>query len=375
MRKDLALLILVIFIASCGKKELHTLENSEVLNIVDSITFEDAFGISEFVPTEIDGEDYFLLGNFRTYRELRVYDKNVELVKTFDLSAFDNFSGRIQAVELIDLKTAVVVLKNTDRIFFLNDEGYIFKAISIEKELDSLNARGVIRNYSPPVLLPDKNSMYMYVNAFPPLRNMDEYSLEKKVAVNAMYLYQPRLIYIKDISSDNPKVELKMDSLYAGVLENDALLIMPHHVTASSGKYLSAIEYSNKLKVFNENFELENTFTVESDFCEIGFAPPVVERYETRMDEFKENPLKKNMLQYAFKDEGTGHYINVLRNFVDQEGTITFPNLIIYTEDWEKLEEINCPNHEALDFNYGNGKYYLRRKKSNTYDVIEFIEN
>lgn len=375
MRKVLGLVTLVIFIASCGKNELHTLENSKVLRVVDSIVFDEAYGISEFASTVIEGEEFLLMGNFRTHRELRVFDKNVELVKTFDLKAFDNLRGRIQAVDLVDLKTAVVILNNSDRIFFLNDEGYIFKVISLEKELDSLNARGVIRNYSPPVLLPDKNSMYLYVNAFPPLRDMDDYSLEMKVAVNATYLYQPRIIYIKDINSDNPKVELKMDSLYAGVLESDALLIMPHHITASSGKYLSAIEYSNKLKVFNENFELENTFTVESDFCEIGFVAPTVAGYKERVDDYKENAKQKNMLQFAFKDEGTGNYINVLTNFVDEEGTETFPNLIIYSENWEKLEEINCPDHLNIDFSLGDGRYYLKRKKSNTYDVIEFIEN
>lgn len=375
MKRLIYLISLLTIIVSCSKSELKNLETSEVIKVVDSVKFDDEFGISQFTATNVEGEAYFLLANFTTFRELKVYDGEMNYLKSFNLSAFEDFGNRIQAIELLDLSTAIVLTYNSKRIFYLNDDGYIFKVVNFEKEADSLGVKGTNRNYLYPFLTPDKKRIILNVGSYPPLEELREAPLEKQIEVNEYFMNGPRVICISDLKSEKPKVELKLSDLFKDVLQDDELILFPHQLSFSNENVLSAIMYSNKLKVYNEKFELEEIREVNSDFVEVGVESPKVAGFEDRLNTLQENAKQKGVLIYSIIDEATGNTINVLYNYLSNDKTEQYPNLIIYSKDWKKLEEITLPNHQALDMNVSNGRYYLRRKKSNIYDVFEFVEN
>ena len=375
MKNLLLLLIVSLTLFSCGENKILKLENNNVLEIVDSISIDPMFGVSSNTAFDLNGESYFSVANFKTQKEVRIYNSSGELVKTFDLTPFMDFPESIMAYEVLDLNQILVLIYRDYRVYFLNDKGRITKSISFKKKLDELGGISVIRNLSPSFLLPNSNKIYLSLVKYANFSKIASSTKEVALEENKKNYLTPRIIYIEDIQSDEPVVKSVLSDPYRGVNEYSDLLFRTNHFIYSNNRYMVSLDYSNRFNVFDSEFNKIATHTVESDYTKIGYQPPNITNINELNDIVKESEATCSLIKRVYNDPKTGNFIILLHNEDSATAEKELPNVIVYDSAWEKLGEINLDKHEVMDAIQSGNKLYIKRQNKNIYDVFECVEN
>lgn len=375
MKNLLLLLIVSLTLFSCGENKILEFENNDLLEVVDSIEVDPMFGVSSTSAFELDGKSYFSVANYKTQKEVRIYNSSGELVKTFDLTPFMDFQEGIMSYEVLDLKNLLVIIYKDNRVYFLNDEGRITKSISFENEIEKLGGVSVIRNMSPSFLLPNSNNIYLSLVRYADFSKFINSTKEEALIENKKNYLTPRLIYIEDIKSENPIVKSALPDPFNGMNDYADLLFRTNHFIYSNDKFLISLDYSNKINIFDSEFNKIETRTIESDFVQIGYTPPNISNFIELNEIVKENEKGKSVIYRVFNDSKTGNYVVVLMKRGEDGNGEKVPNTIIYDSNWNKLGEIDMAKHVMVDAIQSGNKLYIKRQNKNIYDVFECVEN
>ncbi|SFT49871.1 hypothetical protein SAMN05216474_0901 [Lishizhenia tianjinensis] len=374
--KKLGLLIVLATITvfqSCTSNKIENFSEESKFKLVDSICIDPNFGVSSVSAFELDGQEYFSVANFKTQKEIRIFHQD-SLVRTISLNGFSIFKETPLAYEVLNLDTILIILNQDPRIFYVDAKGVIFKAISFEDEYNELGGMRVRRDISPAFLNRKEDYAALNFLTAPDFTGFTLDSLQKFEEENRNNLRKQKKIVVKGLSDDTSVIETNLSNAFEGMLSDNQVLNSAWYFTLTNDKYCATLESSNKINVFNSDFELEKQLEVKSDFVDIGYKLPEVKDLENYMDIFKSNVTGKRMISYVLIDEETGDYIVFLNNIYEkEEGTSETPDLIVYSKDWVKLGEYKKGDHSfGGGVYYAKNKYYIKRLHSNCYDVFEY---
>ncbi|MDX1447311.1 hypothetical protein, partial [Lishizhenia sp.] len=110
--KKLGLLIVLsalIVFQSCNENKIESFTEESKFNLVDSICIDPNFGVSSLSAFELDGEEYFSVANFKTQKEIRIFNSK-GLVQAVSLKGFSIFNDTPLAYEVLNLDTILIIL-------------------------------------------------------------------------------------------------------------------------------------------------------------------------------------------------------------------------------------------------------------------------
>ena len=258
--KKLGLLIVLsalIVFQSCNENKIESFTEESKFNLVDSICIDPNFGVSSLSAFELDGEEYFSVANFKTQKEIRIFNSK-GLVQAVSLKGFSIFNDTPLAYEVLNLDTILIILNQDPRIFYVDSKGVIFKVISFEEEYKELGGLRVRRDISPAFLNRDEDYATINVLTAPDFSGFSLDSLEKFNYENKRNLHLHKKIVISGLSEDTAVVEMKLDNAFDGLVEDDQVLNAAWAFTLSNNKYCATLENSNKINVFNNYSNLDS---------------------------------------------------------------------------------------------------------------------
>lgn len=370
-KKSYLLLPLIIFslsFFSCERETIavKTIDESEHLILLDSINLDEKWKYTKFLNVsafELDSLKYIAL--FKGYMEKDttctisifsddgVFKKHIYIDTLADILDERYLKG-FQAVNLNKFFFYI-----DSQLYCLDSDGNLLlnqEVSTIVKECARYG--GFVQAKSDFILENGKSLLVSLVDY--PLFNRND-SLSERIKTNKEFLKKPKMLFVKNVFADSLEYKFVLQDAFENMLDSADCERIPRWINVHGNNVLSIHEYSDKIKRYNDEFELQQTYTLQLDSFKVGVKPYTLfdkgRIHDTILKRYKESIVIYN-----------AHYDDLSKKLVvftitkKDKSKQDIPEIFIFNEEGELIEMLNS-------FNNYRGRAFLHQLKNRFYQV------
>lgn len=373
--------IFIFIIYSCS----NNTPNNEVdisFNLEKNINFRTGF--NDFNGKIISFDDEIFMGfmNAQTYKKIVLHPiNNPEKIIEIDLTQLEKRGEKIMDYEIISKDTILVLSWYTNKLFFINEKGEIWR----EKTIGPLKMNKMkcdikfeLTTLFNPLFINDSTLIcgiepYMDTDEFDNLPYAEFY--EKLNNINA-----PRLVKIDNIFADSLNLTFGLDNFYKRFMKNteDRREMLGYNFV--NDKIICYSRYSDSIYIFDEDFNIENIVCIVSEITEkIGMEHIPLKAVEQDMNLISEMYLSQSIISCIHFVKHSKCYLVTVTHRKDNNNRSNWSFIALDTDfnligeyffsEKESLIEITMKLHNDLIYIYKTKKDDFVNNSYNVYSL------
>lgn len=341
-----------------------------------------------YIILDSDTSEYFYFCNRSTVQKISIFTINGVLKYEIPLYAIGFYGDYIGDFYIHSLDTILVLTEHTNKLYFLNRTGQIWKKVDLNEQLSFIE-QGI--KYE--VLSFHRRNFYYNGDVFfrvSLLKYPNPYTEYEDIIrnYNILSLKVPMFCKISNIFSDSVSLNFGFKDFKSKLYGNSYYPIDLINIYHINNRHLLTSIYSNHLYEFDYNsLELINIFTLKSNYSKLKIIPITFDEYlsDSKKNSFNNCLQSQGQIQWISYDYRNSKYYIIARHDRDSSQIINniYPFSILLLD---KTMNVSCesniitksylctpiiyntkiliPNNSPLDDYYERNKY--------KYDVYTF---
>lgn len=354
---------IIIILFSC---EFDTNNSSDIvinskIQVVDSVSFKTGMSVrgkhsGTFIDKNNDRE-LFYFSNVLTSKSLKIYTRNGDLINEIQLDTVLTKCKAIQGLSIISLDTIVILSQYTNKLFFLNKEGLIFKRLYLDEIIQkgSDDSFEFFTSVTGAFILNDSTFVfkaYWIRNNNEDLSNLSHF--EHLEIYMKTYWTKPNLLIVNNVFNE-PTFVLKYN-IYPHIIEevdSSSFFGELAYYNFAANNILSWSTFSNKLLFLDSKTNILKKVEINSSEFEINmpYEKLTRENVDGLNDALNDNKRSSTLLSCVFYSKNEKiYYIKIRKevpsNWFDENNYRPWL-LLVYDENFNKLDEISFDKKET----------------------------
>lgn len=375
-------IILIVFIGlSCSEHKPTTNNNTcesvkgSRLSLNGNLTFQSGFNSGNAQIEKFNSEEFICFANFQTDKEIAIHGLTSNIEYHIPLDEVLLTGNKIQAFEIINLDTIIVLSQYSSKVFFINSEGTIWKYIDFEPYLKTMGDFEIWRGNTP-FMFNDSSALFPILS-----KPMSSVGIDKYQSYEYYYgkaYAEPSLVFVPNIYSDSLSFTIGLKGLYDNFTDSNRLAIEGRNFTYINNQILFFSQYSDTLYQINpQTLALESKIKISSKFSELYITPIEIQEYLDDSSLLNKNFKSNGMISDVLYSPANKVYLVIAKHKFDSSKNRPW-SIIFYDENFSLVDEVLMDNSRFYNQVYmtSNGilisNYYEAIKSPNHFNENSF---
>ena len=307
------------------------------LKFIKNQAFPNGYRTGNSQIVHYDNEEHICFGDYYTHKKIAIHtlEPNTSHIEFVNLQPITDRHEKIQAYEVINLDTILVLPYYSNILYLINQKGVIWKTINLNPYLKEKGSFELL-TCAAPFQFNDTTLIFSL--------DYSPYNLPVE-DFNDLYKYRiasdkaPTLFKIDNIFSDSLSVQFGLYNFYNNFLPQDCIKAEGRIFTFTEDKILFNSAYSDSIYIINPStLELEKTIVVQSDYSDLMVEGVKIEDHLQNPDLINNNFKSNGQIRRILFDIDQNLYYVITCHKPTEE---LFPwSIIVLDNEFKKITEI-----------------------------------
>lgn len=377
--KYLIILSLIVSLISCNDNSREESKEAS-FNLERKYNFNTGF--RDFNGKIVRMEDGLFMSfmNFPTHKKIALHalDDSTHKIE-IDLSGIEKRGEKVMDYEVISKDTIIVLTWYTNKVFFLNEKGEIWREKTVKNLTMEDKGRELyfeLTTLFNPLMLNDSTlicGIEPYMDTDQQHKNQDAGYATSQLEMNT--INAPRLLKINNIFADSLTLTFGLDDYYQRFLKNSEDRREMFQYNLINGQIICFSRYSDSLYIYDKGLRFKKSVKIKSEIVStIGMKPLQLKEVEKNINLVSEMYLSTAIITGVHFIADKDCYLVNITHEKNEEGKSDWSSVVL-DSDFNRIDEISFSTTLGL-FNMSmavnNNLIYLYKYEKDDYFINRY---